>query len=312
MEIITSCNFNKKTEQYNWINLLEVSKCDEYTINRFIAKYNNKTSLFVFLTHTEVFETDIFTDTNYLKIVKIIKYNRLENKFKTIDNDTSNNLKKSEELLNYTGYPLYLRTIPEFDTFERNHNKHFVCHNSRRDYHRDEIVNFIISNNLENKIHLSYHTLNSGEPKPKEINKRGAFTSVTYEYYDSFCNIITDTYFNNTTPYIHFNEKHVKPIQAKIPFILVSPPYYLRKLKELGFQTFENWWNESYDEIENDEKRLSRIKKLILDISKLKIDKLNNMRYEMENTLNSNYNNLIKLQRLNNHYVPNDKLVWKY
>lgn len=40
------------------------------------------------------------------------------------------------------------------------------------------------------------------------------------------------------------------------PFLINGNPYTLRHLKSLGFQTFEKWWDESYDTETNFKKRI--------------------------------------------------------
>jgi hypothetical protein len=54
-----------------------------------------------------------------------------------------------------------------------------------------------------------------------------------------------------------FTEKIVKPILAHRLFITVSGQYYLKNLKKLGFQTFDNIINESYDSEPDNHRRWS-------------------------------------------------------
>ena len=58
-------------------------------------------------------------------------------------------------------------------------------------------------------------------------------------------------------------EKTIKNLYLGKPFIMFSGPYSLKLLKENGFQTFNNWIDESYDEIINSYDRLEAIKKEI-------------------------------------------------
>lgn len=52
-----------------------------------------------------------------------------------------------------------------------------------------------------------------------------------------------------------FTEKTAKPLASKRVFINFGDKNYLRDLKELGFKTFDNILDESYDKIENKHKR---------------------------------------------------------
>lgn len=89
-------------------------------------------------------------------------------------------------------------------------------------------------------------------------------------YLNSYFNITTETCFSEGQ--IFFTEKILKPIMCLQPFIILSSPNYLKKLKGLGFKTFDSIWDESYDEIEDNEDRLIKIFNLILKISQWSIE----------------------------------------
>lgn len=48
-------------------------------------------------------------------------------------------------------------------------------------------------------------------------------------------------------PYAHLSEKSIKSILSFRPFIIIGGPGQIRLLKDLGFKTFDNWIDESYD-----------------------------------------------------------------
>ena len=45
------------------------------------------------------------------------------------------------------------------------------------------------------------------------------------------------------------------------PFLLVTHPGTLRHLRSIGFETFPEWFDEAYDDIDNDAERFNAIKK---------------------------------------------------
>lgn len=45
-------------------------------------------------------------------------------------------------------------------------------------------------------------------------------------------------------------EKTVRPIAAGKPMIVYGPKKFLTRLKSLGFRTYDNYWNEEYDQLE--------------------------------------------------------------
>lgn len=105
-----------------------------------------------------------------------------------------------------------------------------------------------------------------------------------------FCRIVTETNFER--PYQNFSEKTVDTIRLGKPFVLVAPYRTLTLLKELGFKTFDKWWDESYDTQINPEKRLRKIIKVIDKISDLSYTELNQMYEDMQPVLEHNLTNL--------------------
>lgn len=67
----------------------------------------------------------------------------------------------------------------------------------------------------------------------------------------------------------HLTEKVFKPICLQMPFILASTKHSLKYLRNYGFQTFGNFWDESYDNEDDDHMRLKKIAKLVKDLNSL-------------------------------------------
>jgi len=65
--------------------------------------------------------------------------------------------------------------------------------------------------------------------------------------------IVAETQIENEFSF--FTEKVAKPMLARRLFVVVSGQYYLRNLRKLGFCTFSDLIDESYDEIESWEER---------------------------------------------------------
>ena len=84
---------------------------------------------------------------------------------------------------------------------------------------------------------------------------------------------------------IFFTEKTGKSLNMGVPFILVSGSGSLAKLKDLGFKTFDKWWDESYDDCEDDYERLMKIVVIIRRINKTPIEQLRQIYKEMKPVL---------------------------
>ena len=92
--------------------------------------------------------------------------------------------------------------------------------------------------------------------------------SDTIQFYnDSLIHVIAET--NFYTDIIHITEKTLKPIMYKQPFIFVGPRHSIRYLKNMGFKTFGDLWDESYDEEEDHNKRMNMVLDLLQKLSNL-------------------------------------------
>lgn len=83
-------------------------------------------------------------------------------------------------------------------------------------------------------------------------------------YTDTYFSLITETVFDY--PYSFRTEKLWKPIAMGHPFIVVSNRGYYRDLQKLGFKTFSNLIDESFDTIDNNDDRLERIAQVVEDL----------------------------------------------
>jgi hypothetical protein len=115
-------------------------------------------------------------------------------------------------------------------------------------------------------------------------------------YRDIFCDIVTESRFAQATG--NYSEKVYQPMFYKKPFVLCAPPHTLKYLKEEGFKTFSDFWDETYDTLENHEERLLAIFRVIDSINDKSIDELRDMYRQMLPILEHNeqlVNNKLKV-----------------
>jgi hypothetical protein len=84
-------------------------------------------------------------------------------------------------------------------------------------------------------------------------------------YNQTYISVVSETNFDNNI--VHMTEKTIKPILFKQPFIVIGPANTLASLKQMGFQTFDKFWDESYDETEDSFERFSKIINTCTEIS---------------------------------------------
>lgn len=105
---------------------------------------------------------------------------------------------------------------------------------------------------------------------------------------ESFLYVVTETCFWERKK--HLTEKIFKPIVTKNPFVLLGCPNNLQYLKSYGFKTFDSWWDESYDKIDDPIKRIRAVVKIIKDICSMSLEDLEGMLRGMKYVLEHNYN----------------------
>ena len=90
----------------------------------------------------------------------------------------------------------------------------------------------------------------------------------THQFYDeSLIHIVSETNFD--TNIIHITEKTMKPIMFKQPFVIVGAPNSLKHLRSMGYKTFGDIWDESYDEEFDHRTRMEKVVNLLLAMSRL-------------------------------------------
>ena len=112
--------------------------------------------------------------------------------------------------------------------------------------------------------------------------------SAVKESQESFVYVVTETCYWESK--CHLTEKIFKPIVSKMPFILIGPAHNLEYLRSYGFKTFDYWWDESYDEIEDPILRMKEIGNVLSRICKMSTKDLQFELKEMQDVLDHNYN----------------------
>jgi len=99
-------------------------------------------------------------------------------------------------------------------------------------------------------------------------------------YDQTYCSVVMETYQDQP---MHISEKSYKPLAYFHPFLSVSAPGTLQCLREAGFETFDNIFDESYD-LEPDLGR--RIETIRNNLANIDI----NGRYDRQTQLKLYYN----------------------
>jgi hypothetical protein len=130
---------------------------------------------------------------------------------------------------------------------------------------------------------------------PGQQNTDG-YVSQTKKIYKHFLiDVVAETFTSGNCFFP--TEKTVRPMLLKKPFISMGSQDYLCYLRQMGFRTFNDFWDENYDGYEGRD-RYIKILQLIDSISKKSKTELNAMYWSMKYTLDHNYN-LLQTQSYN-------------
>ena len=176
-------------------------------------------------------------------------------------------------------------------------NKHFVAFNGRVCWHRDFIVDHIV-NNHKDKCYYSYIEKNITLGIQNSKNSDTG-TTPTYEMFnrehedwmtkpsysvlnDSYVQVVTESFFDPNSIAVAFNgideqgnadinikpigtpnglitEKTYKTFLYEQPMLLVAFPRILAQVKEMGYKTFPEFFDEDYDTEEHHHTRMNKI-----------------------------------------------------
>lgn len=170
-------------------------------------------------------------------------------------------------------------------------NLHFSC-----SLDPDNLVQFELDKLLDYRIQSIKDIFTIIENLPLLLSSPDRYTTtqgydysdpLTKFYQDILIDIVVESHVSGNTFYP--TEKTFRPMWLKKPFIIFASRDYLDYLHQMGFKTFCEFWDETYDGYETGE-RLSRILGLIDWLSKKSINDLVEMYNAMKPILDHNYN----------------------
>ncbi len=123
-----------------------------------------------------------------------------------------------------------------------------------------------------------------------DVTQNLAFNLVPSHYLDSYVQVIGESYVSNQ--FILISEKTYKTILCGSPFFILGNDYTLDALKQIGFETFDKWWDESYDGNYSHWESSKKVFSSLYDLSKLSKTQLNKMLEEQKEILIHNRDNL--------------------
>ena len=181
----------------------------------------------------------------------------------------------------------------------RQFDKHFLYMNRVPKSYRLKFLYKMYSNGYLSKCNWSWAAHDSSDPFHKSIegyaieDKTSDYQvmGLLNEFKTSFVSIVPETFFDDhiSNGATFITEKTEKCFSIGSPFIILSTPFFLENLRRLGFKTFSDFWDESYDSATNNIERMNRVLKVIDYISSMTLEECQDMYQKMIPILKHNH-----------------------
>tara|TARA_B100001057_G_C22791472_1_gene927799 strand:- start:674 stop:1480 length:807 start_codon:yes stop_codon:yes gene_type:complete len=129
--------------------------------------------------------------------------------------------------------------------------------------------------------------LATDEPGPSPINLHQDARDESHLFRHTFLNVVNETHQQDDLVFI--TEKTYRSINYCRPFVINGDRGSLKYLKDIGFMTFDQFWDESYDQETSDHARISKIVDIVTQITSRTEDELLNLFQNMLPILEHNY-----------------------
>ncbi len=207
-------------------------------------------------------------------------------------------------------------TIPTLGEINNKRKYHYLClnRNSER-LHRPKLVLELIKNDIFKKGQVSlfksigleeYSKSNSeyqelivkkypfiiDENNPETVAHMHGYLTKKEMWLNTYFSVVSETSVLNNTVFI--TEKTIKPMIYYHPFIIWGNPKTLYHLKKLGFKTFPEFFDETYDNITDKEQRLKLIINNLNRLCNMDLSEIHELYQKVKPKLIHNYNLLKK------------------
>jgi hypothetical protein len=272
-------------------NLIEV---EHYVISKNLIK-NRDNQLW--------FEELMF---HYMQPTSVIPQNILA--FKQVEKASNEVLRKFKGIF-YAGHTrIHKLQFLEF-LYENDYLKDFIWASTGPDYKPHMFNDFIpvafLDEYNDMKILEQLPHLNDYENYDRWRNSGNAYNFTTY--LDSYFDVVAETRFyhienskgasNTFLNWNNISEKTMKPTLMGHPFIMISKPNTISMLEDMGLKYQYDFWNHSYNNIENDFERMDAVKEFTKKVMSLSKRELKEFREDYNNYTKDNFDVLNEIYR---------------
>lgn len=201
-------------------------------------------------------------------------------------------------------------------------NKNFMCLMGIYSRHRNSLQKFFNDNNLWDSNYISYIGNNEWK-NPIVLQDSGIMENITqrnstaktddlgYYFDSSYFSFIPESNKWTVAPNSLFlTEKTTKVLAHGHPFIMMCSVGALKQLRDYGFETFPELFDESYDEIEDMDKRDAFIKKEILRVGTMNQEELHKICESVEEKCIHNQKVLFSCEEIIKQFTDKIKRIY--
>jgi hypothetical protein len=285
---------NQEINQKDIDELCNLIQIENYVISKNLIK-NRDNQLW--------FEELMF---HYIQPTSLIPQNILA--FKQIEKASNEVLRKFKGMF-YAGHSrIHKLQFLEF-LYQNDYLKDFIWASTGPDFAPHMLNEFVPVPFLEEYNHMKILNelphLNDYENYEiyKERGNAYNFTS----YLDSYFDIVAETRFyhiqnvkGSANTFLNWNnisEKPMKPTLMGHPFIIISKPNTISTLEDMGLKYRYDFWNHSYDNINNDFERMSAVKDFTKKVMSLSKRELKEFKQDYNNYTKDNFDVLNEIYR---------------
>ncbi len=205
---------------------------------------------------------------------------------------------------------------------ERLHRPQLVLELIKKDIFQKGKVSLLRSKGLEefSKRNIDYQNLIVNRypfvvdhENPEKVSHMLGYLTKKEMWLNTYFSIVTETSVLKNTVFI--TEKTIKPMVYYHPFIVWGNPKTLESLKKLGFETFPEFFNEEYDNIIDNDKRLKCIMDSVNKLCDKSLSEIHDLYQKVKpklihnNNLLKNYHNNGELLNIIRNIIDSDKNV---
>jgi hypothetical protein len=158
----------------------------------------------------------------------------------------------------------------------------------------DRFANEVGNEEYKELIYKNYPFILDYE-EPEFVSDMHNFFTKKEQWLDTYFSVVTETSIDDNLCFI--SEKPIRPMIYFHPFIVLGNPNTLKRLKELGFETFPEFFDESYDTVMDSKIRKKMVTESVVALCKKPIEEIHSMYISVIPKLIHNRNLLVKFAK---------------